>query len=66
MYQPPLEISRKEKVLFDLFCCVNELLDLKSELSKSELTQMSEGFKKLGMTLFENQTHYCPIYLFNG
>jgi len=64
MHQPPPEISRKEAALFDLFCCVNELLDLKSELSTTDLNQISEGFKKLHVTLLEKQTDYRLIHLF--
>jgi len=63
MHQLPPEISRKEAVLFDLFCCVNELLDLRNELSALDLSQITEGFKKLHLNLLETKPHHRPVYL---
>ncbi len=51
MQQLSSDISRKEQVLFDLICNVDEIRALKHELSILEVKQIEQGLKTLRSAL---------------
>lgn len=53
MHQLPSAISRKEEALFELSYCVNELLNLKSELSERDIDQIDQEFRRLRVKTLE-------------
>lgn len=53
MQQTTSVISRKEQVLFDLICSVNELHSLKHELSILEIDQINKILKKIRSSTHE-------------
>ncbi|MGQ3892008.1 hypothetical protein [Legionella sp. CNM-4043-24] len=50
MQQTPSVILRKEQALFDLLCCVNELRQMRSELSSQDCDQIDQEIEKLRFT----------------
>lgn len=62
MEQTSSVISRKEQALFDLLCCVNELRQMRSELSAQDFNQIDQEIEKLRFTLHEKQFQHNQLY----
>ena len=53
--QTTLQISRKERALFELTCCVDEVRALKHELTIQEISQVVRVLKTLCSAIHETQ-----------
>lgn len=58
MHDNHSEIFRKERVLFDLACNINELV--KSELSISDINQIEDLFKKFRLSI---EAQLRPVFI---
>ena len=61
MHQLPSVLSRKEDALFELSYCVNELLNLKSDLSERDIDHIDQEFKRLRLNPLEEHP-YITVY----